>query len=202
MAMRMMALAMVVGSVVGFSVGNNGACMAKGKAKTHTFVTPRSMPVMMAKGFGSSDKAANKPKAKPKSKGQATRDEAADAYEKNSQAGFPEYSVYARPFGSDDGSWKSIGSVTCPRDKRVADVIYADDTLTALKAALVRTYPKMKADVEKDQLEYGYHLKKFPDEKVTVAMRELPSSGNAVMNWIGGLTSPMNTENYAGKSEE
>merc|ERR1719478_936315 len=105
--LSMMSMMLVVGSVSGFTaLGGAGAGAGAGVvAKGRPFVTPRSMPVAMAKGFGS-DKAANKPAPKPKSQGQLQRDEAGEAYERNQQAGYPEYSVYARPFGGDKSEWK------------------------------------------------------------------------------------------------
>ena len=44
----------------------------------------------------------------------------------------------------------------------------------------------------------GYYLalrlKKFQDDPVRVAVKKTGASKNAVMNWLGSLTSPVNTD--------
>ena len=70
--------------------------------------------------------------------------------------------MLARTFGSSDNDWLPVGSVACPRSRKPEEVIY--ETEAALKQGLFRLYPKMKD--EADNLEYGFRLKKFPDDPV------------------------------------
>lgn len=50
-------------------------------------------------------------------------------------------------------------------------------------------YPQMKK-VSQESLEYGYNLKKFPDEPIKVAVRK-SGGGNPVVDWIERTISPL-----------
>jgi hypothetical protein len=145
-----------------------------------------------AKGFGSSPPP--KPEPKPKSKGQVVKDEAATTYERMAKQGAPEYQVLARPFGADKASWKSAGFVAVPRSERPEDAIFANEK--ALLAGLFKLHPALKD--HEGQLEYGYRSKKFPSDAVRVAVKRAGKSANPVLNWLGSLTSPVNTDEYTG----
>lgn len=104
----------------------------------------------MAKGFGSKPE---EPRAK--SEGQIKRDQEASKYDEISAGGGQEYSIFVRQFGSDDQSWFPCGSIAVPRGAQVSDAVFANES--ALKVAIVRTYPKLKG--EEDEFEFGYNLK-------------------------------------------
>ena len=72
-------------------------------------------------------------------------------------------------------------------------VLYVD-----LKDAAVRMYPDTKEWFGGGDMEYGYHLKMFPDEPIKVAdpavyQRELDKSKNPFLQWASALTNPLAT---------
>jgi hypothetical protein len=149
-----------------------------------------------AKGFGGETKAAKAAAAaaaakaaKPKSAAALKRDEAAETLEKE---GTPEYAVFARDFGGTDKDWKPVGSIACPRTDRPDDMIFTNED--ALVSGLFKLYPAMKKEGE--NFEYGYRLKKFPDDEIRLAFKRTGKSENPIMNWIGSLSNPVNTDNY------
>jgi hypothetical protein len=133
------------------------------------------------KGFGS------KPSKRSKSEGQVKREEERSRYDEIAGQGGQEYNVFVRQFGSSDKSWLPCGSVAVPRASQVSDAIYAN--AEALKAAIVRTYPKLKGYEE--EFEYGYNLKVYPDDPVEVAVKTSKQAGISVGNWISNLLSPI-----------
>lgn len=141
------------------------------------------------KGFGKKPEPVKK---EVKTAGKKTRDSASETYESNVQLGIPEYDVLARPFGAGDDAWRKAGSVTCGRDDKPTNVIYRNED--ALKQGLFRLFPKMKP--EEKNLEYGFRLTKFPDEEIRLAVKETGDSSNPFTKWVGGLTNPMNTDDY------
>ena len=152
-----------------------------------------------AKGFGGETKAAKAAAAaaaakaaKPKSAAALKRDEAAETLEKEVKAGTPEYAVFARAFGGTDKDWKPVGSIACPRTDRPDDMIFTNED--ALVSGLFKLYPAMKKEGE--NFEYGYRLKKFPDDEIRLAFKRTGKSENPIMNWIGSLSNPVNTDNY------
>lgn len=50
-------------------------------------------------------------------------------------------------------------------------------------------YPDLKK-VSQEQLQYGYNLKKFPDEPIKLAVRKT-GGDNPVINWIERTISPL-----------
>jgi hypothetical protein len=139
----------------------------------------------MAKGFG-----AEKEAPREKSDGQQKRDTESSKYDEIADSGGQQYNVYVRQFGSDDESWFPSGSIAVPRGSQVSDAIYANQT--ALKEAIVRTYPKLGG--MEGEFEFGYNLKIYSDDPVEVAKKGgAKSSGPSVGNWISNLLSPIDT---------
>jgi hypothetical protein len=134
-----------------------------------------------SKGFGS------KPAKRDKSEGQVKREEERSRYDEIAGQGGQEYNIFVRQFGSSDKSWLPCGSIAVPRAAQVSDAIYAN--VEALKAAIVRTYPKLKGYEE--EFEYGYNLKVYPDDPVEVAVKTSKQAGISVGNWISNLLSPI-----------
>jgi hypothetical protein len=114
-----------------------------------------------AKGFG-----APQPK-KERSEGQIKREQEASKYDEIAAAGGQQYNVFVRQFGSDDTTWLPCGSIAVPRNAQVADAIYANEG--ALKAAIVRTYPKLTG--MEQEMEFGFNLKVYPDDPIEVARK-------------------------------
>jgi hypothetical protein len=137
----------------------------------------------MGQGFG------EKPvKRTGKSEGQVIREKAANRYDAIAATGGQEYNVFVRQFGSDDKSWLPCGAIAVPRSAQVADAIF--DNETALKTAIVRTYPKLKG--YEDEFEFGFNLKIYPDDPIDVATkRGKRATGLSLGNWMNTLLSPI-----------
>ena len=149
----------------------------------------RSTSLSMTKGF---DK--NKPEPKEKSAGQAEREEKSTQYDNIAASGGQEYSIFVRQFGGEDESWLPCGSIAVQRGAQVSDAIFGNEE--PLKTAIVRSFPKLKG--YETEFEYGYHLKVFPDEPVTVAVKNGPKSrGPSLGNWISNLLSPIDASKAA-----
>jgi Family of unknown function (DUF6523) len=141
--------------------------------------------LLFAQGFGSKQ---DLPQKKPKSEAAAKREAEASRYDDIAKTGGQEYSVFVRQFGADDKGWMPCGAIAVPRGAQVSDAIYAN--VGALKAAIVRTYPKLRGMEE--EFEFGFNLKVYPDDPVEVACKGAPrAQGMSVGNWISTLLSPI-----------
>ena len=81
-----------------------------------------------------------------------------------------------------------------PRTEKVDVAIFGN--LESLKGAAVRTFPQSKEWFGEGDMEYGYHLKRFPDEPIKIAdaaayQREVDKSKNIFMKWASDLTNPL-----------
>lgn len=141
----------------------------------------------MAKGFG---KEAETPQ-KVKSDAQLERERASSQYDEIAASGGQEYAIFVRQFGGDDKSWFPCGSIAVKRGEQVSNAIFGNEE--ALKAAIVRTYPKLKGF--EGEFEYGYNLKIYPDEPVEVAVKSNASTGPSLGNWMSNLLSPIDASN-------
>lgn len=148
------------------------------------------------RGFG------EKPEPRAPKESQTRRDAAASRYDEMSAAGMPEYSIWIRlkdpprPPGMEEEEnpampWLPVGSLAVPRSSQVSKAIF--DAEDDLLLGAYRLYPNMKKE-EKENIEYGYQLKQFPDEDVRLAERLVDGGilGN-FRNWISKLTTPLNT---------
>merc|ERR1712241_732024 len=88
-------------------------------------------------------------------------------YDEISQSGGQEYSIFVRQFGRADDSWLPCGSIAVARGDQVSNAIFSNEE--ALKAAIVRAFPKLQG--YEAEFEYGYNMKIYPDEPVTVAIK-------------------------------
>ncbi len=160
-------------------------------------VRPRTCTAMEFKGFGEQ-------KAKPSpSKAQKRREAAASRYDAMAASGMPEYSVWLRlkepprPEGvsKDDPDfqempWLPVGSLAVPRSSQVSQAIF--DAEEDLLQGAYRLYPNLKNE-EKENIEYGFQLKQFPDEEIRKAERKQTGGFmGSFQEWIDKLTSPMN----------
>lgn len=115
------------------------------------------------------------------------REKMANKYDDIAASGGQEYSIFVRQFGGEDASWLPCGSIAVPRGAQVSDAIFANEE--PLKAAIVRTFPKLKGF--EAEFEYGYNLKIFPDDPVEVANKNMKTAGPSIANWISNVLSPV-----------
>jgi hypothetical protein len=115
---------------------------------------------MAGRGFGPVKEKSEKTK-----RNIAQRKQAANKYDEMKEQGMPEFKVFIRIQGKEN--WLPIGEVAVNRSNKIAHAIYEQEA-NLIKGA-VRTYPVLGK--YQDQLEYGYRLKEFPDEPVSVAVR-------------------------------
>ncbi|AFY69446.1 hypothetical protein Pse7367_1149 [Thalassoporum mexicanum PCC 7367] len=128
---------------------------------------------MAGRGFGPIKEKSEKTK-----RNIAERKQAAEKYDEMQDQGMPEFKVFIRIQGKEN--WLPIGEITVNRSNKIAQAIYEQEV--GLVKSSVRAYPFLGK--YKDQLEYGYRLKEFDDEPITVAER--PSS-NPVTSLIEGI---------------
>jgi len=140
----------------------------------------------MAKGFGKEERP-----QKVTSEGQVKREQAGKQYDKITSSGGQEYAVFVRQFGGDDKSWLPCGFIAVNRGEQVSNAIFGNEE--ALKAAIVKTYPKLKGF--EAEFEYGFNLKIYPDEDVEVAVKKTDSTGPSLGNWMSNLLSPIDASN-------
>ena len=124
------------------------------------------MSTTKATGFASGSQ---KKKKKAPNKHQV----AANKYDEMKDKGLPEFNVFIRIKGKE---WVPAGSMAVQRSNQISQAIFQQEA-ELLKGA-VRLYPVLRNF--KDNLEYGYRLKQFPDEEITVAVLPEPTIGDRV----------------------
>ncbi|MEI6429237.1 MAG: HHL1-like protein [Pseudanabaena sp. ELA607] len=121
----------------------------------------------MSKPVGFGGTAAAKPKKVSK------RQAAAQQYDDMKAKGLPEFNIYIRIKGRE---WVPAGSLAVQRSSAINQALFQQEA-ELLKGAL-RMYPILKQ--YQDKLEYGYRLKEFKDEEITLAVRPNPSVPGAL----------------------
>ena len=119
----------------------------------------------MATGFG---KVQPKPKVSERTK---RRQEASKEMDQRRASGDPEFEVHIRIKGKKQ--WYPVGVVAVKRSVDIDRAIFASEE--DLLQGAFRIYPILRKN--KTNLEYGYRLKAFKDEPITVA--EPPKPGVA-----------------------
>ncbi|WP_434687356.1 HHL1-like protein [Pseudanabaena minima] len=119
-------------------------------------------PTGFAQGTGQSKK-----KKKAPNKHQV----AASKYDEMKDKGLPEFNIFIRIKGKE---WVPAGSMAVERSNLISRAIFQQEA-ELLKGA-IRLYPILRKF--KDNLEYGYRLKEFPDEEITVAVLPEPTIGD------------------------
>jgi hypothetical protein len=123
---------------------------------------PTTKPTGFAQGSGQSKKKKKEPNK---------RQEAASKYDEMKGKGLPEFNIFIRIKGKE---WVPAGSMAVERSNQISRAIFQQEA-ELLKGA-VRLYPILRKF--KDDLEYGYRLKEFPDEEVTIAVLPTPTIGD------------------------
>jgi hypothetical protein len=163
----------------------------------------------MAKGFGKPQAPPPKPTPKgpkqrfvqaaqdaPKTAGAKRRDEMGESLERLKATGYPEYMVLVREAatdGAEPSKWYPVGGIAVPRssslDTALSLAIYENEE-DLLKGAY-KAHPFLKTSNKK--LEYGYRVKEFTDDPVTVANPNAKEeSDNPLTNWFNALDNPLN----------
>jgi len=142
---------------------------------------------------------------KPKVVVETDKDAGTLTYENQAKRGVPEYNIFLRPTNGTNEEWVPVGSMTIPRDVKPSKAIF--DVEEELLKGTFKLYPKLKAFYEfrSDKVnvfEYGYCLKAFPDESITIAERATTNNqGNFLTNWFGKLTNPIDNSELKNKGD-
>ncbi|MBT9315421.1 HHL1-like protein [Leptothoe spongobia] len=136
----------------------------------------------MATGFG---KAKPKPKVSEKTK---RRQEASQEMDQRRSSGDPEFEVHIRI--KDKKQWYPVGVVAVKRSADIDRAIFSSEE--DLLQGAFRLYPILRKN--KANLEYGYRVKAFKDEPITLAVPPKPgvaegvqAIANQVKNGVAGL---------------
>lgn len=166
-----------------------------------TAPTPSPIPSNdnVSKGFGKAKEVVN-------ADSEAEKDLGTKTYENQAKRGVPEYNIFLRPLNGTETDWVPVGSMTIPRDTAVAKAVY--EVEGELLKGTFKLYPKLKAfaDVRGESIgmfEYGYCLKAFPDEQITVIKKITAEeqNNNFWSNWLGKITNPIDTSELKNKGE-
>ncbi|MEM7063949.1 MAG: HHL1-like protein [Cyanobacteria bacterium P01_B01_bin.77] len=122
----------------------------------------------MATGFG---KVQPKPKVSERTK---RRQEASKEMDKRRSSGDPEFEVHIRI--KDKKQWYPVGVVAVKRSVDIDRAIFASED--DLLQGAFRIYPILRKN--RDNLEYGYRVKAFKDEPITVAVPPRPGVAGGV----------------------
>ena len=129
----------------------------------------------MATGFG---KVKPKPKVSERTK---RRQEASNEMDKRRASGDPEFEVHIRI--KDKKQWYPVGVIAVKRSSDIARAIFASEE--DLLQGAFRIYPILRKN--KTNLEYGYRVKAFKDEPITVAVPPKPGISGGVQAIANGL---------------
>jgi hypothetical protein len=108
----------------------------------------------------------------------AKRKQAANKYDELQEQGMPEFKIFIRIQGKEN--WLPIGEVAVNRSSKIAQAIYEQEA--SLIKSSVRAYPFLSK--YQTQLEYGYRLKEFPDEPISVAVKPKSNLTTAIVEGI------------------
>ena len=136
----------------------------------------------MATGFG---KTQPKPKLSERTK---RRQEASKEMDMRRASGDPEFEVHIRI--KDKKQWYPVGVIAVKRSADIDRAIFSSEE--DLLQGAFRIYPILRKN--KTNLEYGYRVKAFKDEPITLAVPPKPgiadgvqAIANQVKNGISGL---------------
>jgi Family of unknown function (DUF6523) len=136
----------------------------------------------------STTKGFSKDQSAPKvSKRAKVRAEAAKEYDKLKADGIPDFEVYIRV--KDKKPWFPVGSIAVKRSSQIHQAIYANQE--ELCQGAFRLFPILKKN--QHQLEYGYRVKDYKDEPITLAVEPVASVGNIVQGAIANVRDKLAT---------
>lgn len=105
------------------------------------------------------------PKKKSSSSASGRRSEAASQLESMRSKGLPEFAVFIRARGQK--GWLPVGSLAVNRSNQISRAIFENEA--DLRQGAFRLFPRLRK--QQANLEYGYRVKEFADEPITVAER-------------------------------
>ncbi len=97
------------------------------------------------------------------------------------KSGLPEFNIYVRIKGQKQ--WLPAGSMSVNRSSLISQAIFQEEE-QLLKGA-IRLFPKLRK--HQSELEYGYRLKEFNDEPITIATRPEATAGNLIQGAIANV---------------
>lgn len=121
------------------------------------------------------------PQKQTAKKNKAKRVAASQKYNEMKKSGVPEFNIYVRIKGQKQ--WLPAGSMTVNRSNLINQALFQQED-ELLKGAS-RLFPKLRK--HQNELEYGYRLKEFNDEPITVAIRPEATAGNLVQSAIANV---------------
>lgn len=121
------------------------------------------------------------PQKQTAKKNKAKRVAASQKYNEMKKSGVPEFNIYVRIKGQKQ--WLPAGSMTVNRSNLINQALFQQED-ELLKGAS-RLFPKLRK--HQNELEYGYRLKEFNDEPITVAIRPEATTGNLVQSAIANV---------------
>ena len=115
-------------------------------------------------------------------------------YESQAKRGVPEYNIFLRPSNGTDEEWVAVGPMTIPRNVNIASAVY--EVEQEILNGTFKLYPKLKTYFQMQRamaqgkstdeiFEYGYCLKAFPDEPITLVTKAntKEEKPNFFMDW-------------------
>lgn len=133
------------------------------------------------RGFGSPPE---KQKTKT-SKRSAERARSAARLDKMRAEGLPEYEIYLRIKGQ--GQWYPVGALAVQRSNMINRAIF--DSEASLLQGAFRLLPILKKN--QDNLEFGYRLKEYPDEPITLAIKPAALVPSPIQNAVTNISSSL-----------
>lgn len=121
------------------------------------------------------------PQKQTAKKNKAKRVAASQKYNEMKKSGVPEFNIYVRIKGQKQ--WLPAGSMTVNRSNLINQALFQQED-ELLKGAS-RLFPKLRK--HQNELEYGYRLKEFNDEPITVAIRPEATTGNLIQSAIANV---------------
>ena len=121
------------------------------------------------------------PQKQTAKKNKAKRVAASQKYNEMKKSGLPEFNIYVRIKGQKQ--WLPAGSMSVNRSSLINQAIFQEEE-QLLKGA-IRLFPKLRK--HQSELEYGYRLKEFNDEPITIATRPEATAGNLIQGAIANV---------------
>lgn len=121
------------------------------------------------------------PKKQTAKKNKAKRTAASQQYSQMKNSGSPEFNIFVRI--KDDKNWFPAGSMTVERSNQINQALFQQEA--EMLQGVFRLFPKLRK--HQDELEYGYRLKEFPDEAVTLAVRPQAIVPNLIQSAVSGV---------------
>ena len=121
------------------------------------------------------------PQKQTAKKNKTKRVAASQKYNEMKKSGVPEFNIYIRIKGQKQ--WLPAGSMTVNRSNLINQALFQQED-ELLKGAF-RLFPKLRK--HQSELEYGYRLKEFNDEPITLATRPESTTGNLIQSTLASV---------------